>query len=59
MATVFPVEANTLIEYNSNNLEENKDEEKEAIHLEFTEENADPTMKLLLTLDDRMYKKDN
>ena len=38
-------------------LEENEDEEKEPIDLEFTEQNTDPTMKLLSTLADRMYRK--
>ena len=38
-------------------LEENEDEEKEPIDLKFTEQNTDPTMKLLLTLADRMYRK--
>ena len=48
----------TLIEYNSNNLEENKEEEKELINIEFTEQKANhEIVKMLLTLDDQMYKK--
>ena len=41
MATRRPV-AKTLIEYNSNSLDENEEEEKESIDIEFTEQNADP-----------------
>ena len=48
----------TSIEYNSNNPEENNDEEKEPINIEFSEQNADPEMiKMLLTLNDQMLKK--
>ena len=32
----------TLIKYNSNNLEENDEEEKESINIELTEQKADP-----------------
>ena len=57
MATGKPF-SKTLIKYNSNNLEENDEEEKEPIDIEFTEQNADyEMMKMLLTLDNRMYKK--
>ena len=56
MVTGRPV-AKTLIEYN-NNLEENDEEEKESINIEFTEENQIfIMMKMLLTLNDQMYKK--
>ena len=49
--------AKTLIEYN-NNLEENDEEEKESINIEFTEENQILIMmKMLLTLANRVYKK--
>ena len=34
--------AKTLIEYNSNNFEENEEEEKEPINIELTEQKADP-----------------
>ena len=40
MATERPV-VKTLIKYNSNYLEVNDEEEKEPIHIEFTEQNAD------------------
>ena len=40
MATGRPV-AKTLIEYNINYLEENDEEKKEPIDIEFTEQNAD------------------
>ena len=57
MATVLPV-SKTLIKYNSNNLEENDEEEKEPINIEFTEENQILIMiKMILTLDDQMYRK--
>ena len=57
MTTVLPV-AKTLIEYNNNSLEKSEEEEKEPITIEFTEQKADPEMmKMLLTLDDRIYKK--
>ena len=49
--------AKTLIEYN-NSLEKTEDEEKEPTDIEFTEQKADPEiMKMLLTLDGRVYKK--
>ena len=41
MATDLPI-AKTLIKYNSNNLEENDEEEKEPINIELTEQKADP-----------------
>ena len=54
MATGRPV-SKTLIKYSSNSLEENDEEEKEPIDIEFTEQNADPEMmKMLLTLYDQM-----
>ena len=57
MATGLPV-SKTLIKYNSNSLEANDEEEKEPIHIEFTEQIADSEMmKMLLTLVDRVYKK--
>ena len=58
MATSLPV-AKTLIEYNYNNLEENEEEEeKEQIDIEVSEQKVDPEMmKMLLTLDDQVYKK--
>ena len=40
MATGHPV-AEILIKYNSNDLEENDEEEKEPINIEFTDQNAD------------------
>ena len=44
--------AKTLIKYNSNNLEENDEKEKESYNIEFTDQNTDPEiMKMLLTLD--------
>ena len=47
----------TLIEYN-NSLEESDEEENWLINIEFTEQKADPEMmKMLLTLNDQMYKK--
>ena len=56
MAPDLPV-SKTLIEYNPNSSEENE-EEKEPIDIEFTEQKADPeTMKILLTLNEHMYKK--
>ena len=52
MATGKPV-AKTLIKYNSNYLEENK-EEKKQIDIEFTEQKVDPKiMKTFLTLNDQ------
>ena len=41
MATGIPV-AKTLIKYNSNDLEENNEEEKESINIEFTNWKANP-----------------
>ena len=39
-------------------MEENNEEEKESIDIEFTEQEADPEMKKIdFTLDDRMYRK--
>ena len=56
-ATGRPV-AKTLIKYNSNNLEENGEEEKEPINIELNERKQILIVrKILLTLDDRMYKK--
>ena len=56
MATGRPV-AKTLIKYN-NNLEVNDEEEKEPIHIELHEgKQILIMMKILLTLDDRIYKK--
>ena len=50
--------AKTLIKYNNNSSEENDEEERKLIYIEFTKQNADPEMmKVLLTLDDQMYKK--
>ena len=50
--------AKTLIKYNSNSMEENDEEEKEPIDLEFTKQKADPDMiKMLLTLNNQVYKK--
>ena len=50
--------AKTLIKYNNNNLEENDEEENELINIELTEQKANPEMvKMLLTLNDQMYKK--
>ena len=44
-----------LIKYNSNNLDENNEEEKESINIEFTEENQILLMmKMLSTLNDQM-----
>ena len=52
LATGVPV-SKTLIEYNSNSLEENDEEEKVPINIEFTEKNQILIiMKMLLTLDD-------
>ena len=41
LATGRPI-AKTLIKYNSNNLEENDEEKKEPITIEFTEQKTDP-----------------
>ena len=51
MATDLPI-AKTLIKYNSNNLEENDEEEKEPINIELTEQKKQILimMKMLLTL---------
>ena len=55
MATERPV-AKTLFEYNSNNMEENNEEEKEPINIEINEQKQILIMiKMLLTLDDQMY----
>ena len=52
MATDLPV-VKTLIKYNNNNLEENDEEEKEPIDIEFIEQNNGPEMmKMKLTFDD-------
>ena len=57
MATGRP-DAKTLIKYNSNCLEENENEVKESINIELTKQNQILLMmKILLTLGDRMYKK--
>ena len=54
MATGRPV-AKILIKYNSNNLKESDEEEKDSINIEFTEENQILIMmKMLLTLNDQM-----
>ena len=54
--TGLPV-AKTLIKYN-NNLKEMEENEKEPIDIELTEQKAGPEMmKLLLTLNNQMYKK--
>ena len=52
--------AKTLIKYNSNRSDENIEEEKEPIDIELTEKKKKQIllmMKMLLTLDDRIYKK--
>ena len=50
--------AKTLIEYNNKNLEQNYEEEKGPIDIEFNEQKTDPEiMKMLLTFDDRMCNK--
>ena len=47
---------NAEIDDNNNNSEEEDEEEKEALGIEFTEQKTDPKMmKILLTLDSRMY----
>ena len=57
MATCFPA-PETLIKYNCNNSEEKDVEEKDPINIELTEQKANPEiMKILLTLNDQMYKK--
>ena len=57
MATGLLVDK-TLIKYNSNSLEENDKEEKEPIDMELTKQKDRPKiMKMLLTLDDQVYKK--
>ena len=54
MTNSLPV-AKALIQYISNLLEENKEEEKEPINIELTEQKDGPEMmKMLLTLDDQM-----
>ena len=53
MATGRPV-TKTLIKIN-NSLEENDEEEKKPINIEFIEQNTDPEMmKMLLTLNDQV-----
>ena len=50
--------AKTLIKYISNRLEENDEEEKEPIDIELTDQKQILIMmKMLLTLNDQMYKK--
>ena len=57
LATGLPV-AKTLIKNNNNCLEENDEEEKEPIDIEFIKQNADPEMmKMLSTLNDQEFKK--
>ena len=54
LTTGLPV-AKILVRYNSNNLEENNEEEKESINIEFTEQKKTLIMmKMLLTLDDQV-----
>ena len=56
MATGRPV-AKTLTKYNSNNLEEKDEVEKEPIDIELTAQKYSPeTMRMLLTLNDQAYK---
>ena len=56
LATGRPV-AEILIKYNNNNLEENDEEEKEPINIEFTEQKQILIMmKILLILNDQMKK---
>ena len=56
MATGLPF-AKTLITYN-NSLEENEDKEKKSIYIDSTELKVyHEIMKILLTLNDRVYKK--
>ena len=58
MTADLPIAKKTLIKYKSNFLEENDEEEREPTDIELTKQNADPEMmKMLLTLDDLMYKK--
>ena len=57
MATGTP-DAKILIKYKSNSLERNNEEEEELIDIDFTEQKSGPEMmKMLLTLDNQMYKK--
>ena len=57
LATGRPVDK-TLIEYNSNNLDENDEEERKSIYIEFNKQNANlKMMKMLFALDYRIYKK--
>ena len=57
MANSLPV-AKNLIEYNIDDLEENDVEEKESIDIVLTKQKAGPEMmKILLTLNYRLYKK--
>ena len=54
MATERPV-AEILIKYNSNNLEENNEKEKEPINIELTDQKQILIMmKILLTLNDQI-----
>ena len=56
LATGHPVAKNLII-YN-NNLEEKDEKEKDPINIELSEQKANSEMvKMLLTLDDQMYKK--
>ena len=53
----FSVEPKFLIEFNGNSSEENDDEEKEAINIEFTDQNLImKTIKMRLILDCRISK---
>ena len=57
METGLPVWQN-FIKYNSNYSEENDEEEKKTIDIEFTNQKAGPeVMKMLLTLNDQVYMK--
>ena len=57
MATGTPV-AKILIKYKSNNLEKNNEEEEEPINIDFTKQKSgSEMMKMLLTLDNQVYKK--
>ena len=56
MATGRPV-TKTLIKYNSNNLEENDEEEKEPINIKLTDQkHIFIMMEMLLTLNDQLKK---
>ena len=57
LATGTPV-AKILIKYKSNSLEKNNEEEEEPIDINFTEQKSgSEMMKMLLTLDNQVYKK--